>query len=53
MSVKKEYEYRTHTVTEKFLVKETMYCDVCNEVIDKDKQHWAVSNILIYALQVA
>ena len=33
MSVKKEYETKTHTVTEKVLVKETRYCDVCNKEI--------------------
>lgn len=43
MSVKKEYEYRTHTVTEKILIKETMYCDVCSEVINKQGQHWEVT----------
>lgn len=33
MCVKKEYETKTHTVTEKVLVKETRYCDVCKKEI--------------------
>ena len=37
MSVKKEYEIKTHTVTEKVLVKETRYCDACNKTIEINK----------------
>lgn len=33
MSVKKEYETKTHIITEKVLVKETTYCDVCKREI--------------------
>lgn len=33
MSVKREYETKTHTVTEKVLVKEIRYCDVCKKEI--------------------
>ena len=43
MTVKKEYKCITHTVTEKVLVKETMYCDICNEVINKQGRHWEVT----------
>lgn len=35
MSIKREYEVRTHTVTEKVCVKETRHCDICNGVINK------------------
>ena len=40
MSIKKEYEVKTHTVTEKVCVKETRYCDVCNGVIEKNTGYW-------------
>lgn len=43
MSIKKEYEVKTHTVTEKVCVKETMYCDVCNRVIDNDADYWELT----------
>ena len=36
MSVNKEYETKTHTVTEKVLVKETRYCDVCKKEIESN-----------------
>lgn len=39
MSIKREYEVKTHTVTERVCVKETMHCDVCNGVID-DNAYW-------------
>jgi hypothetical protein len=40
VSVKKEYETRTHTVTEEVLVKETMYCDVCGKEIEAKNPYW-------------
>jgi hypothetical protein len=42
MSVKKEYETKTHTVTEKVLVKETRYCDVCKKEIT-EKSYWELT----------
>ena len=43
MSVKKEYEVITHTVTEEVCIKETMHCDVCNVVIDTNKGCWELT----------
>ena len=43
MSIKREYETKTHTVTEKVLVKETRYCDVCGKEIGKHKSYWHIS----------
>ena len=43
MSVKKEYETKTHTVTENVLIKETRYCDVCNKEIDIKKSYWKLT----------
>lgn len=43
MSVKKEYETKTHTVTEKVLVKETRYCDVCGKEIEPNKSYWELT----------
>ena len=43
MSIKKEYEIKTHTVTEKVCVKETMYCDICNGVIDNNAEYWELT----------
>ena len=43
MSVKKEYETKTHTVTEKVLVKETRYCDVCGKEIENKKSYWQIT----------
>lgn len=40
MSVKKEYETKTHTVTEKVLVKEARYCDVCGKEIANNVSYW-------------
>ena len=40
MSIKREYEVKTHTVTERVCAKETMHCDVCNGVIEKHKGYW-------------
>lgn len=42
MSVNKEYETKTHTVTEKVLVKETRYCDVCKQEIQSDS-YWELT----------
>ena len=43
MSIKKEYEIKTHTVTEKVCVKETMHCDVCNGVMDDNEAHYELT----------
>ena len=43
MSIKKEYEVKTHTVTERVCTKETMYCDVCNSVIDDNGAYWELT----------
>lgn len=43
MSVKKEYETKTQTVTEKILVKETRFCDVCNKVIGNKNGYWKLT----------
>ena len=43
MSVKKDYEIKTHTVTEKVLIKETRYCDICKKEIENNKSYWKVT----------
>ena len=43
MSTKREYEVKTHTVTERVLVKSTMYCDVCNSVINSHEGYWELT----------
>lgn len=43
MSIKREYEIKTHTVTERVCVKETMHCDVCNCIIDDDVAYWELT----------
>ena len=43
MSIKKRYETVTHEVTEAVLVEETMYCDVCNKVIQDKDVYWEVT----------
>ena len=43
MSVKKEYEIKTHTVTEEVLVKETKYCDVCGKEIESRESYWSLT----------
>lgn len=43
MSVKREYEIRTHTVTEKVCIKETTCCDVCNNTIDTGGVYWKLT----------
>jgi hypothetical protein len=43
MSIKREYEVKTHTVTEKVCVKETMHCDVCGNEMNKNKRHWELT----------
>lgn len=43
MSIKKEYEIKTHTVTERVCVKETTYCDVCNGVIGNNEDYWELT----------
>lgn len=43
MSVEKEYEVKTRTITEKVCVKETMYCDVCNDIINDNKSYWELT----------
>ena len=41
MSIRREYEIKTHTVTEKVCVKETRHCDVCQGVIDR--AYWTLT----------
>ena len=41
MSIKTEYDVKTHTVTEKVLVSEKRYCDVCKKEITD--HHWRLS----------
>jgi len=36
MSIKREYEVKTHTVTERVCVKETLHCDVCDGIIENN-----------------
>ena len=44
MSIKREYEVKTHTITEKVCVNETMHCDVCDSVIDHEHgSYWEVT----------
>lgn len=43
MSVKREYEIKTHTVTERVLVKETISCDVCSGEINTDNGYWELT----------
>ena len=43
MSIKKEYEVKTHTVTERVCVKATMHCDVCTGVIDDNGAYWELT----------
>lgn len=43
MSVKREYEVKTHTVTERVCVKQTRHCDVCNGVIDDNDAYWELT----------
>ena len=43
MSVKKEYKTKTHMVTEKVLVKETIYCDVCGKEIKTHESYWSLT----------
>lgn len=43
MSIKKEYEVKTYTVTEKVCVKQTKHCDVCDSVIDNDGAYWELT----------
>ena len=40
MSIKNEYETKTHIVTEQVLIKSTRYCDVCGNKIDDDMNYW-------------
>ncbi len=43
MSLKQEFETKTHTVTEKVLVKETRLCDVCGKEIKNRDSYWELS----------
>lgn len=43
MSIKREYEVKTHTVTERVCIKETMHCDVCHNVIDDNGPYWELT----------
>jgi hypothetical protein len=38
--VKKDYEVKTHTVTEKVCVKQTRFCDICKKEIPSKKGYW-------------
>lgn len=42
MSIKKEYEVKTHTVTERVCVKETTCCDVCEREIETNTGYWTL-----------
>lgn len=43
MSIKKEYEVKTHTVTERVCTKSTVYCDICDSVIDEYNGYWELT----------
>lgn len=43
MSIKREYEVKTHTVTERVCVKSTLHCDICDEIIDENKGYWTLT----------
>lgn len=43
MSTKREYEVKTHTVTERVCVKETTHCDVCDREINIHKGYWTLT----------
>lgn len=43
MSLKQEFETKTHTVTEKVLVKEIRLCDVCGKEIKNGNSYWELS----------
>ena len=43
MGVKKEYEVKTHIVTEKVCVSEITYCDVCKRNINTNKGYWELT----------
>lgn len=42
MSIKEQYEFITHEVTERIVTNMTMYCDVCGKVIAKNDSYWEV-----------
>ena len=43
MSIKEQYEFFTHEVTERVVTDRTMYCDVCGKEIAKNASYWEVS----------
>ena len=43
MGVKKEYEVKTHTVTERVCISKITYCDICKKDIDTDKGYWELT----------
>ena len=43
MSIEKRYETMTHEVTEKVLVEEIMYCNICKKKIEKGSGYWDVT----------
>lgn len=43
MSIKREYEVKTHTVTERICVKETIHCDICKSIIDDNGAYWRLT----------
>ena len=42
MSIKEQYEFITHEVTERIVTDRTMYCDVCGKEIVKNASYWEV-----------
>lgn len=43
MSIKEQYEFITHEVTERIVTDKTRYCDVCGKEIAKNNLYWEVS----------
>ena len=43
MSIKEQYEFITHEVTERVVTGKTMYCDVCGKEIAKNALYWEVA----------
>lgn len=41
--IKKKYEVKEHVVTERVLVEEKMFCDICSKEIPKESEYWRVS----------
>lgn len=43
MSVKKNYETKTHTVTDEVLIESTRYCDKCGKTICQNTGYWEIT----------